>query len=128
MMDIITIPLVLPATIFFAIVAVFVIAMLGLSFYLVFSLIFQSYRYSKFELPVDKELIIGSDETEQKIVDPIEVTKFNISESSDDELISESRSMSKMMHEHEQKKLKEKKEQELKILKKELSKKGKAKK
>lgn len=127
-MDTIYIPLMFSsATIFFVLLAILVVAALGLSIYLIVSLVANSYRYNKFELPVEKELIIGLGDKEQKIVDPIEVTKFNIGESSEDDLIAESRAMSKVMHEEEQTRQKEQKEQELKRVKKELAKKGKKK-
>lgn len=127
-MDMTFIPLfVSSSTIFFAFLVILVVALLGLSVYLIANLVLNSYRYNKFQMPVEKDLIIGLGEKEQKIVDPIEVTKFNIAKSSESELIEESRSMSKIMLEEEKKRLEEQKQQELKRLKKELSKKGKKK-
>ena len=127
-MDMTFIPLfVSSSTIFFAFLVILVVALLGLSVYLVANLVINSYRYNKFQMPVEKDLIIGLGEKEQKIVDPIEITKFNIAKSSESELIAESRTMSKVMHEEEKKRLEEQRLQELKRLKKELSKKGKKK-
>lgn len=127
-MDMTFIPLFISSTtIFFAFLVILVVALLGLSVYLIANLVLNSYRYNKFQMPVEKELIIGIREKEQKIVDPMEVTKFNIAQSSESELIAESRSMSKIMLEEEKKRLEEQKQQELKRLKKELSKKGKKK-
>lgn len=125
-MDMTFIPLfVSSSTIFFAFLVILVVALLGLSVYLVANLVINSYRYNKFQMPVEKDLIIGLGEKEQKIVDPIEITKFNIAKSSENELIAESRTISKVMHEEEKKRLEEQRLQELKRLKKELSKKGK---
>lgn len=127
-MDMTFIPLfVSSSTIFFAFLVILVVALLGLSVYLVANLVINSYRYNKFQMPVEKDLIIGLGEKEQKIVDPIEITKFNIAKSSENELIAESRTTSKVMHEEEKKRLEEQRLQELKRLKKELSKKGKKK-
>lgn len=127
-MDMTFIPLfVSSSTIFFAFLVILVVALLGLSVYLVANLVINSYRYNKFQMPVEKDLIIGLGEKEQKIVDPIEITKFNIAKSSENELIAESRTISKVMHEEEKKRLEEQRQQELKRLKKELSKKGKKK-
>lgn len=106
----------------FFILGVIVLGGLGLSAWLVFKMIRDDYKYRKFKLPIDDEYVIDSDK-EEEVVNPLEITKFNISsDGGDDDFIKDSRKSADKMHRAEVARREELRRINLKKAKKEIQK------
>lgn len=110
-------------TFFFLFLSIIVLGGLALSGYLVGRAAWQNYKYKKFELPVYDELLLDANKEKQELVNPLEVTKFNISSTGKNEFIQQSRESSEKMHKFWAAQEQEKERIRLKKMKKELSKK-----
>lgn len=108
--------------IFLAIVIILVLIILGVVAYSISQTFMEKYKYNTFSLPDDENLIIeDASENQDNIVNPIENTRFRISDDSNDNtLIGASRRSTRQMIERENDELAKKREKEEKSLKKAL--------
>lgn len=108
--------------IFLVIVIILVLIILGLVAYSISQTFVEKYRYNTFSLPDDDNLKIEDEsDNPDDIINPIEHTRFRISDDSNDNtLIGASRRSTQQMIEKEKEELAKKKEKEEKSLKKAL--------
>lgn len=82
----------------------------GLSVYFVVKVFISDYKYKKFSLPTEEDFLIKTGNEDQKIINPIEESRFVIAEETGDSFIDESRRAAERYHQQveEAKRLKEK--------------------
>lgn len=70
----------------------------GLSVYFVVKVFISDYKYKKFSLPTEDDFLIKTENEDQKIINPIEESRFVIAEETGNPFIDESRRAAERYH------------------------------